>query len=76
MTVTELAAVYQDSANRLRDRIGALRVELKTVDDPVDAARLRRRIADMQPLWKDARDTAKYLANYYGGSGHGKTAEH
>lgn len=67
MTVMELSAVYQDSANRLRDRIGALRVALKTEEDPDEAARLRRRIAELLPMWQETRDTAKLLAGYYGG---------
>ena len=56
MTLFEMSFAYQDSAEAIRRRIAELQVQVRTEEDPEASFRLRRRIDELTPLWKEARD--------------------
>ena len=70
MTLFEMSFAYQDSAEAIRRRIAELRVQVRTEEDPEASFRLRRRIDELTPLWKEARDLAALTAHYYDRSYH------
>ncbi len=74
MTILELSAVYRSSAVLLRERMRMLRLEMRQSEDPSQAQILKRRIADLTPLYRECRETAAYLEHYYDGrrQSHGK----
>ena len=70
MTLFEMSFAYQDSAEAIRRRIAELQVQVRTEEDPEASFRLRRRIDELTPLWKEARDLAALTAHYYDRSYH------
>ena len=64
MTLSELSLSYRDSAALLRERLRLLRQELRNSQDPIRAQLLKRRIADLTPLYRDCREIAAYLEHY------------
>lgn len=70
MTMMELSVQYEDSAAAIRGRIAQLRIAEKEQTD-ADAARiLRRRIDELIPLLREARELAVLTAHYYDRSYH------
>lgn len=70
MTLFEMSFAYQDSAEAIRRRIAELQVQVRTEEDPEASFRLRRRIDELTPLWKEARDLAALTEHYYDRSYH------
>ena len=72
MTLSELSADYQHSAQLIRQRLSELRAELNKTTDPEDIWHLKRRIAELSPMLTQMNDLAWLLAHYYeiGGSDH------
>ena len=70
MTLQELSRCYQASASVLHARITDLRALERAQADPEAAARLRRRIQELTPLWQEARELAALPAHYYDRSYH------
>lgn len=65
MMLTELSVTYQASARTLRQRIGELREERGRRTDPEEIRRLTRRIVELEPLLREARELAVVTARYY-----------
>lgn len=65
MTLLEMSAVYRSSAAAIHGRIVELRVLERAQEDPEAAFHLRRRIDDLMPLWREARELAALTAHYY-----------
>ncbi len=65
MTLLEMSASYRDSAAAIHGRIVELRLLERAQEDPEAAFRLRRRIDELTPLWREARELAALTAHYY-----------
>ena len=70
MTLLEMSASYRDSAAAIYGRIVELRSLERTASDPEASFRLRRRIDELMPLWREARELAALTAHYYDRSYH------
>ncbi len=70
MTLLEMSAVYRDSADAIHGRIVELRSLEQAQADPVKAFRFHRRINELLPLWREARELAALTAHYYDRSYH------
>ena len=70
MTLLEMSFAYQESAAAIHGRIVDLRVRERAQEDPEEAFRLRRRIDELMPLWREARELAALTAHYYDRSYH------
>ena len=70
MTLFEMSASYRDSAAAIHGRIVELRGLERAQADPEAAFRLRRRIDELTPLWREARELAALTAPYYDRSYH------
>lgn len=70
MTLLEMSASYQTSAAVIHGRIVELRSLERAQDDPEESFRLRRRIDELTPLWREARELAVLTAHYYDRSYH------
>ena len=65
MTLLEMSVSYRDSAAAIHGRIVELRTLERAQEDPEEAFRLRRRIDELSPLWREARELAALTAHYY-----------
>jgi len=65
MMLMELSLTYRTSAQILRQRIGELREEKGRQTDPEKIRRLNRRIVELEPLLREARELAVVTARYY-----------
>ncbi|MCI9644458.1 MAG: hypothetical protein HFF97_07000 [Oscillibacter sp.] len=65
MTLLEMSASYRSSAAAIHGRIVELRGQERAQADPEAAFRLRRRIDELTPLWREARELADLTAHYY-----------
>ena len=65
MTLLEMSVLYADSAAAIRCRIRELREAIQAHEDPEEAQRLQRRIAELTPLLRETRELAKLTAHYY-----------
>ena len=70
MTLLEMSAAYRDNAAAIHGRIVELRTLERAQEDPEAAFRLRRRIDELTPLWREARERAALTAHYYDRSYH------
>ena len=70
MTLLEMSASYRSSAAAIHGRIVELRALERAQADPEAAFRLRRRIDELTPLWREARELAALTAHYYDRSYH------
>lgn len=70
MTLLEMSLSYRDSAAAIHGRIVELRTQERTQADPETVFRLRRRIDELTPLWREARELAALTAHYYDRSYH------
>ena len=70
MTLFEMSASYRSSAAAIHGRIVELRGQERAQADPEAAFRLRRRIDELTPLWREARELAALTAHYYDRSFH------
>ena len=67
MTIPELAEEYSRSARLLRERMTELRQQRKETEDELLRLRLDRRLRPLQTMYRETRQTARYLADYYRG---------
>lgn len=65
MTLLEMSVQYAERAAAIRERITILRGMERQESDPETARSLRRRVAELLPLWQEARDLARLTAHYY-----------
>ena len=65
MKLSELALSYRSAAAAIGGRIRELRRALAGTDDPVEAARLRRRMRELAPLLRQTRELAELMEHYY-----------
>ena len=70
MTLLEMSASYRNSAAAIHGRIAELRARERAQAAPEEAGRLRRRINELTPLWREARELAVLTAHYYDRSYH------
>ena len=70
MTLLEMSVSYRNSAAAIHGRIVELRSLARDQTDPEEAIRLRRRIDELMPLWREARELAALTAHYYDRSYH------
>ena len=70
MTLLEMSASYRDSAAAIHGRIVELRILERAQEDPEGSPGLRRRIDELTPLWREARELAALTAHYYDRSYH------
>lgn len=70
MTLMEISLCYKSSAEAIHGRIVELRGLERAEPDPDAAFRLRRRIEELMPLWREARELAGLTAHYYDRSYH------
>lgn len=65
MTMTELSIAYRESADLLYARIRYLRQLAVQCQDPEELWHLRRRVAELLPMYDQARELADLTAHYY-----------
>ena len=70
MTLLEMSASYRRSAEAIHGRIVELRTLERAQEDPEAAFRLHRRIDELTPLLREARELAVLTAHYYDRSYH------
>ena len=70
MTLYEMSFTYRADALRFALRISELRAALREEADREAARSLRRRIDELQPLYRQSRELAELTAHYYERSYH------
>lgn len=70
MTLLEMSASYRKNADAIHRRITELRVLERAQKDPEEIFHLHRRINELTPLWREARELAVLTAHYYDRSYH------
>lgn len=65
MTLEQLSAAYRQAADAITARIRELTGMSKVSEDPEEIDKLRRRIAELRPLQREARELAELTAHYY-----------
>ncbi|WP_312636200.1 hypothetical protein [Oscillibacter sp.] len=65
MTLIEMSVTYRAGAEALRLRIWELKQKRQRQADPEEIFRLTRRIAELEPLLREARELAAVTAHYY-----------
>lgn len=65
MTMQELSGQYAGNAEILYRRIVELRRQAAAAADPDARFHLRRRIDELTPIWREARELANWTAHYY-----------
>ena len=65
MTLLEIGAQYDEAAKALGQRIRELRTQHRATDDPDTAWHLQRRIEELIPLRKEARQLSNLCLHYY-----------
>ena len=65
MTLLELSAEYQASANLLRNRLRVLRRQLRQAEDPAVCFALQRRISLLTELLRQTNELTELTKRYY-----------
>ena len=65
MTLLELSAEYQASADLLRNRLRALRRQLRQAEDPAVCFALQRRISLLTVLLRQTNELTELTKRYY-----------
>lgn len=65
MTLVELSVSYREAAQLLYQRITQLRKELPLARDPEERWHIRRRIAELMPMYEQTRELADLTEHYY-----------
>lgn len=65
MTLQQLSPQYAASALAIHQRILQLSDQLFLTDDPEEMRSLHRRICDLRPMERQARELATLTARYY-----------
>lgn len=61
----ELGCEYAQTASTIRVRIVELKKALNTDETDDDKARLQRRLHSLIPMYRDAREIARWLEHFY-----------
>ena len=72
MTLLEMYREYGASAEIIHARVVELRAMERAQTDGEAARRLRRRVAELMPMWREMRELAALTARYYERSYHKK----
>ncbi|MEY8259317.1 hypothetical protein AALA80_03120 [Oscillospiraceae bacterium 50-60] len=70
MTLLEMSREYGASAEMIHARVVELRAMERAQTDGEAARRLRRRVAELMPMWREMRELAALTARYYERSYH------
>lgn len=65
MTLQEMSHDYAASADAIGERIRQLHQRALTAQDPEEVLCLQRRIRELMPLRRQARELAYHTAHYY-----------
>lgn len=65
MTLQQLSPQYAASASAIHRRIQQLSIQIQLSDDPEEIRQLNRRISDLRPLERQAKELANLTARYY-----------
>ena len=65
MTLYELSLEYEQTAATLRQRISELERAQKEAGDEQRRVQLDRRLRPLRSMYRDVREVARYLSNYY-----------
>ena len=65
MKLEELSALYEESAQLLRERLSQLRRAIRETEDDDEQWHLRRRIAELTPILTQMNELAELTARYY-----------
>lgn len=65
MTLKELSAGYEESAQALRLRLSKLRALHDLESDPEEKFKLKRRMAELTPMLTQMNELAELTAHYY-----------
>lgn len=65
MTMEQLSAAYRQAADAIAVRIRELNAEMKASNDLEEIDKLQRRIAELRPLLREARELANLTEHYY-----------
>ena len=65
MTLYELSLEYEQTAAILRARISELERAMREARDEPRRAQLDRRLRPLRSMYRDTREVARYLNNYY-----------
>ncbi|WP_312940208.1 hypothetical protein [Oscillibacter sp.] len=65
MKLVEMSVTYRVGAEALRQRIWELKQTRQGQSDPEEIFRLTRRIAELEPLLREARELTAVTAHYY-----------
>lgn len=65
MTIPQLAEEYRRSADMVRQRIAELERAMEETEDEELRFRLDSRIRPLRTIYRQTRDTARYLESYY-----------
>lgn len=70
MTLLEMSREYRESAEIIHTRVVELRALARAQTDAEAARSLRRRVAELMPLWREMRELAILTGRYYDRSYH------
>lgn len=70
MTLLEMSREYRESAEIIHARVVELRALERVQTDCGEACRLRRRIEELMPMWREMRELATLTGHYYDRSYH------
>ena len=70
MSLLEMSREYGASAEIIHARVVELRAMERAQTDGEAARRLRRRVAELMPMWREMRELAALTARYYERSYH------
>lgn len=70
MTLLEMSREYRASAEIIHARVVELRALERAQTDAESARRLRRRIVELMPMWREMRELAVLTGRYYDRSYH------
>ena len=65
MTLQEMSTTYRAQAQRLRERIRSLEAAGRQAESKTERERLNGRALALTPIWRETRDLAVLLENYY-----------
>jgi len=77
MTLLQMAASYRQSAGLIRVRVIALKDAAGQTQEPEEKRKLEQRIRELNILYRETRETARFLERYYDRRYHdnGRTAQ-
>ena len=70
MTLLEMSREYRESAETIHARVVELRALERAQTDAEAARRLRQRIVELMPMWREMRELAVLTGRYYDRSYH------